>query len=74
MTDEQVCPHDTTQPVDVRNHTTGAVETVARICTACLTQLPAAWGCTACEWGEAPRRLCELIPDQILARPCQEHA
>ena len=74
MTDERTCPHDTTEPVDVRSRETGAVETVARICTACLSQLPAAWGCTACEWVEAPRRLCDSAPTLVLARPCQEHA
>lgn len=74
MIDERSCPHDTTEPVDVRSLATGAVETVARICTTCLAQLPAAWGCTACEWTEQPRRLSDPSPTLILARPCQEHA
>lgn len=76
MTDPATCAHEHTQPVEIRSHQTGGTEVVARICTACLTQLPAAWGCTGCEWIEEPRRLCDpanfarLIPGQ----PCQEHA
>ena len=46
---------------------------MTRICTACLDQLPAAWGCTDCEWAEE-RRLCDPVPRPLLARPCQEHA
>lgn len=73
MTDPRACPHETSEPVDVRTRATGAVETVARICTACLAQLPAAWGCTRCEWAEE-RRLCDIQPTRTLTRPCQEHA
>lgn len=68
MTDPATCPHDRTEPVDVRDHTTGGTVTVARICTACLAQLPAAWGCTDCYWTEA-RAICEPAPQRILARP-----
>lgn len=67
------CPHETTEPVDIRNHTTGGTETVARICTACLVELPAAWGCTSCIWVET-RNLADPAPTAILAAPCQEHA
>lgn len=73
MTDPRTCPHQDSEPVEVRSHTTGGTEVVARICTACLDQLPAAWGCTDCEWVEN-RRLCDPIPQPMLARPCQEHA
>lgn len=76
MTDPRTCPHEATEPVEVRDHTTGGTVVVARICTACLDQLPAGWGCGDCEWVEGPRRLCDLriTPLPILARPCQEHA
>jgi hypothetical protein len=73
VNDPRTCPHEHSEPVEVRNHTTGAVETVARICTACVEQLPAAWGCTRCEWVEE-RRLCDPVDQLMLARPCQEHA
>ncbi|CAI9417292.1 hypothetical protein [Nocardioides sp. T2.26MG-1] len=73
MTDERTCPHETSEPVEVRDHTTGGLVTVARICTTCLAQLPAAWGCPACEWSET-RALCDPVPQLLLARPCQEHA
>lgn len=67
------CPHETTEPVDIRSHTTGGTITVARICTACLVQLPAAWGCTNCTWVDT-RGLGDPAPTCILAQPCQEHA
>lgn len=67
------CPHEQSEPVDVRDHTTGGTVTVARICRACLERLPAAWGCPRCEWSEI-YVLCEYQPTLILARPCQEHA
>lgn len=73
MIDPRTCPHEQSEPVDVRNHATGATETVARICTACLTQLSTGWGCPACEWAEE-RALCDPAPRLVLARPCQEHA
>ena len=73
MTDPRSCRHEHSEPVDVRDHTTGATVTVARICTTCLTQLPAAWGCTACEWVDV-RRLCDPVPQLIPGQPCQEHA
>lgn len=73
MTDPRTCPHEDSEPVDVRDHTTGATETVARICRACLERLPAAWGCTRCSWVEE-RRLCDAVPTLMLTRPCQEHA
>ncbi len=84
MTDERSCPHDTTEAVYAYVHPPipkvgDTVEVlnegrpVARICTACLIQLPAAWGCTDCEWVEE-RRLCDPAPTLHLARPCQEHA
>jgi hypothetical protein len=73
MADPRTCPHDNSQPVEVRDHTTGGTIVVARICTACLEQLPAAWGCTDCEWVEE-RVLCQPRPELVLARPCQEHA
>lgn len=73
MTDPATCPHDTTQPVDIRSHETGGTLTVARICVACLIQLPTAWGCDQCEWTQV-RRVCDPAPTLILAAPCQEHA
>lgn len=71
------CRHTDTEPVDVRNPATGATETVAHICRTCLEQLPANWGCPACEWDEiANRRLCEPVQSTvtICTRPCEEHA
>lgn len=71
------CAHGHTEPVDVRDHTTGATTTVARICTDCLDQLHAGWGCPNCEWAEVDvRRLCELGPTihHVLHRACREHA
>jgi hypothetical protein len=73
MIDPRTCPHEHSQPVDVRDHTTGGTVTVARICTACLEQLPAGWGCTDCEWVDH-RQLCDPGPRLFLAQPCQEHA
>lgn len=72
MIDEQVCAHERTEPVDVRDHTTGGTVTVARICRECLTQLPAAWGCADCEWAEE-RRVCDVVPTRVLAAPCAQH-
>lgn len=76
VTDPRCCPHEHSQPVEVRSHETGGTEVVARICTFCLERLPASWGCTACEWVEAPRRLCDVRngPTLVLGRPCQDHA
>lgn len=73
MCEPGTCLHEHSEPVDVRDHTTGTVSTVARICTFCLERLPAAWGCRRCEWVES-RRLCDPIPTLMLGRPCQEHA
>lgn len=71
------CPHTDTVPVDVRDPTTGGTRTVARICTGCLAQLPAWWGCGDCETTEVvlERLLCETAPtfDQVLTRPCPAH-
>lgn len=75
--DPRTCRHDDTEPVDVRDYTTGGTTTVARICRACLDELPAGWRCPDCEWVEIETRaLCELQATVIrnLVRPCQEHA
>lgn len=74
--DPALCPHEHSEPVDVRDRLDGVVKVVARICTFCLGRLPAAWGCTRCEWAEAPRRLCDVAnrPTLVLTQPCQEHA
>lgn len=61
------CPHENTEPVE----TSG--EVVARICSDCLEQLPAAWGCEDCEWVEGPRRLSDATPRLTLAGPCSKH-
>lgn len=77
MTDPDVCTHDETAPVDVRDHTTGGTHTVARICTGCLTQLHRGWGCASCAWEDPGyRTLCDprIYPLPILTRPCKEHA
>lgn len=66
------CTHPASEPVDVRDHTTGGTITVARICTSCLDQLPAAWGCDDCEWTEI-RRVCDEVPSRVLATPCPRH-
>lgn len=73
MADPRTCPHEHSQPVDVRDHTTGATETVARICTACLEQLPTAWGCSDCSWVDV-RALCDPGPRLMLGQPCGVHA
>jgi len=77
MTNPHACPHETTVPVEIRDPldagTGPVVEVVAHLCTACGTELPANWGCTACSWVEI-RNLCEAVPQLLLARPCQEHA
>jgi hypothetical protein len=71
--DPRTCPHEHSEPVEVRSHATGGTEVVARTCTSCLGQLPAAWGCEACSWVETTR-LCDPIPQFSLGQPCQEHA
>lgn len=73
MIDPRWCPHDRSEPVEVRSHATGGTEVVARICTGCLAQLPIGWGCGDCEWVEQ-RMLSEPAPTLLLARPCQVHA
>lgn len=70
------CPHDDTAPVDVRSPATGATVTVARICTHCLDQLPAWWGCPDCTTASSEeRRLCDPYPTvhHHLTRPCPRH-
>lgn len=77
LRDARLCTHEDTVPVDVRSHETAGVETVAHLCRRCLEQLPAAWGCTSCEWTDISiRRLCDPydVPERHLVRPCQEHA
>jgi hypothetical protein len=70
-TDPRRCPHDVTEPVMI--DVLSGSEVIARVCVACLTDLPAAWGCTRCEWIEE-RMLCDPQPQKLLARPCQKHA
>ena len=70
------CAHENTAAVDVTlPDPTGdtVTETVARICTDCYEQLPAAWGCTDCAWVDV-RRLCDVVPTLILGQPCPLHA
>lgn len=77
LRDARLCTHDDTVAVEVRSHLTGGVETVAHLCRRCLEQLPANWGCTACEWTDVDiRRLCDpyVVMIRTLTRPCQEHA
>lgn len=62
------CHHHDTVPVDVSDHVT-----VARLCTHCLEQLPAAWGCLDCDWREAYATFAGPVPAQVLARPCPAH-
>lgn len=78
MTDPRTCPHEQSEPVYAYlSHgpqlLANDAKPVAAICTACYEQLPAAWGCTDCEWVDE-RRLCDPVPRLMLARPCQEHA
>lgn len=75
MTDPRLCTHAYTVPVDVRDHTTGGTRTVARICTVCLDQLHAGWGCDDCAWVEGPRRLSDprVTPLPVLVHPCPAH-
>lgn len=72
MTTTTSCAHERTEPVDVRDHSTGGTTTVARICTACLDELPAAWGCPDCQWIEE-RRMCDPAPRLLLGQPCPAH-
>lgn len=77
MTDPRYCPHTDHVPVEVRSRTTGRIETVARICLDCLTQLHPGWGCPDCEWNTVTERtLSEPTPTthHVLAAPCKEHA
>jgi hypothetical protein len=72
----ELCDHESTQPVDVRDYTTGGTITVARICVDCLAQLEPGWGCPACDWDTfEDRRFCEVRPTvhHVLIRPCKEH-
>lgn len=62
------CSHEDSEPVLL----TGTDDCVAQVCTNCLAQLPAAWGCDDCEWVEE-RALCQLTPLRRLARPCSIH-
>jgi hypothetical protein len=76
ITPEQ-CLHPTSEPVDVRDHTTGGTLAVARICVDCLAQLEPGWGCEDCEWTSyETRAMCEPMPTivHVLVRPCKEHA
>lgn len=86
MTDPRTCPHTDTEPVHGYLHgrdphigdpvwPLNDSKPLARICTACHEQLPTGWGCTDCEWVEAPRRLCDPVnsTDLVLARPCKQH-
>lgn len=77
MTDPTTCQHETTVPVDVRDHDSGGTRTVARVCTSCLAQLEPGWGCPSCEWSSfGTRELCQRVPTihRVLVRPCREHA
>lgn len=77
VVDPKYCPHEETEPVEVRDRTTGGTTVVARICRGCLAQLEAGWGCPACEWDTYEERmLCEPRPTvhHVLIRPCKEHA
>lgn len=77
MTDQARCPHEATEPVEVRDHVTGTTTLVARICRACLAELPPAWQCVRCSWDVIEiRALCDPAPilHHELVRPCQEHA
>lgn len=62
------CRHEVTEPVVL---STG--ELVAAVCTTCLAELPKSWGCPDCEWDEV-RRLCDPVPQVVLAAPCPRHA
>lgn len=78
MTDTTRCAHRVTVPVEVPDHTAdpGCTSVVARVCTDCLDQLPAAWGCTDCEWNYLEERaMCEHRPTTyvLLTRPCFAH-
>ena len=49
---------------------------VAHLCARCLTQLPANWGCTDCEWEHIEsRRLCDPAPEihTVCTRLCPAH-
>lgn len=72
MNDPRTCPHDRTEPVDVRSRATGQTETVARICTYCLAQLPVAWGCAECSWVDVAT-VSDPAPVLVLGQPCREH-
>ena len=75
-----MCAHPRHDPVYAVVHSTDLTgltwlndgEPVARICLDCHAQLPAAWGCTDCEWVEE-RRLCDPVPYRLLARRCPAH-
>jgi hypothetical protein len=60
------CQHPAAEPVDV------AGETVAQVCTSCLEQLPANWGCGDCEWIEE-REFWSPAPILYTGRPCPAH-
>lgn len=69
------CAHEQYEPVEVRDPLDagqGAVTVIANVCTRCLDRLPAAWGCTDCEWYEE-RRVMDPVPYQILALRCPAH-
>lgn len=72
MRDPRTCPHTDTEPVDVRDPSTGVVGTVARICIGCLDRLPAAWGCGDCSWIEE-RSYADIRPTLSLGSPCPRH-
>lgn len=84
MTDPRTCRHEHTEPVHAYLHHANPKvgdpvwlanegKPVARICTDCLAQLPAAWGCPDCSWVEE-RALCDPVPRLLLGKPCAEHA
>lgn len=66
------CAHEVTEPVEVRDRRDGGTRVVAQVCVECLDALPAGWGCTACEWTEV-RRLCDAVPQMVLATACPAH-
>lgn len=66
------CPHETTEPVEVRTYIDSAPEIVARLCVDCYERLPASWGCGECEWYDE-RRVGDAVAQVRLGRPCSIH-
>lgn len=75
--DTTTCTHVDTVPVEVPDPTAdpGCTNIVAYLCTSCLDRLPAAWGCTACEWDEYEDHSMDGHRDAyvVLARTCPTH-